>query len=105
MILREIKHWTTPTWISSSKFKFIYLYRYTKFDSTNPNGNLIFLSAVKAEDLKIASGTLNLTDISVLGDRIFALDNTQGLYSFTYSDTFKTPSDLIVWDLNKTLGI
>ena len=76
MILREIKHWTTPTWISSSKFKFIYLYRYTKFDSTNPNGNLIFLSAVKAEDLKIASGTLNLTDISVLGDRIFALDNT-----------------------------
>ena len=71
-------------------------------DPLYSSGYLTYVAPIDATALKIPSKKLNLSDIAILEDRIFALDDTQGIFSFKYNGNI--PVNIQYIDL-KDLGI
>lgn len=72
---------------------YLNIYRFLR-EPTNPkypNGYFVYGAPIDAQTLKLQ--TLSLADVAVIGSRIFALDNQQGIITFDYESNMATNVD------------
>jgi hypothetical protein len=71
---------------SEYNITYINIYEFVdKKNTTYPQGYLEFVECIQSNDLGWKE--LNIAEVKVLGNRIYVLDNTQGLATFIINST------------------